>query len=62
MKKNRSPIKYRSLKPITKEKYKKKTLRLYYQRKEERNELPLLIVKFDGVLGSFIKQNLFCEE
>ena len=47
-----------SIDPVTLKTYKNKTKRIQFNRKLERSQLPLLIVKFEGIVGSFIKDDL----
>ena len=35
--------------------------RLNFNRKLERSNMPLLIVKFDGIIGTFHKEELFSD-
>ena len=50
-----------SVNPITEKVYKDKSKRLVFNRKFERTRLPLLLVKFDGVIGYFSRDDIFSD-
>ena len=51
-------IVHTSIDPVTDRYYKDESKRLQFNRKLERNVLPLLIVKYDGIIGSLIREDL----
>lgn len=47
--------------PLTSKRFKEISKRLDFKRKEERKHLPLLVVRFDGVLGTFQREELLSD-
>jgi hypothetical protein len=54
-------MKYISIDPVTDKNYNNMSRRLKFKRKFERVELPLLIIKYDGVIATFAKDDLIID-